>query len=66
MSTYYDDKIRKLELQILILQAENLRLNNALKNAAVAHYVPMGEELRAESAARHPSKATAETIAEWS
>jgi hypothetical protein len=51
MSTYYDDKIRKLELQILILQAENLRLNNAVKNAALVHYVPPAEALVAEMAA---------------
>jgi hypothetical protein len=66
MSEYERHRIQKLELDLLEAQAEIRRLENALKNAAVAHYVPMGEELRAESAARHPSKATAETIAEWS
>jgi hypothetical protein len=38
MGTYDDDRIRKLELEILVLQAENRRLTSTLADAAAQHY----------------------------
>ena len=62
----YDDKIRKLELEFLMLQAENRKLESQLSAGTVAPFKPSSDELDPEVKNALRQLAATERLAEWS